>query len=139
MTAFHLLGNRVERQIQFVEHMKISVFNSGSIRIYGVINMIAFSIMMWFVSIILVLLSISLLRGNYAGVHGKVLDSTDDKEGYAKALGKPILLLGIGIAMAGITAVALQQKYSIIITVAFIAIIVIIVAIWAGKIQKRFS
>ena len=103
------------------------------------INMIAFSIMMWFVSIILVLLSISLLRGNYAGVHGKVLDSTDDKEGYAKALGKPILLLGIGIAMAGITAVALQQKYSIIITVAFIAIIVIIVAIWAGKIQKRFS
>ena len=25
MTAFHLLGNRVERQIQFVEHMKISV------------------------------------------------------------------------------------------------------------------
>lgn len=139
MTAFHLLGNRVERQIQFVEHMKISVFNSGSIRIYGVINMIAFSIMMWFVSIILVLLSISLLRGNYASMHGKVLDSTDDKEGYAKTLGKPILLLGIGIAMAGITAVALQQKYSIIIAVAFIAIIVIIVAIWAGKIQKRFS
>ena len=25
MTAFHLSGNRVERQIQFVEHMKISV------------------------------------------------------------------------------------------------------------------
>ena len=25
MTAFHLLGNRVERQVQFVEHMKISV------------------------------------------------------------------------------------------------------------------
>lgn len=25
VTAFHLLGNRVERQVQFVEHMKISV------------------------------------------------------------------------------------------------------------------
>ena len=68
-----------------------------------VINMIAFSIMMWFVSIILVFLSISLLRGNYASVHGKVLDSTDDKEGYAKALGKPILLLGVGISVAGTT------------------------------------
>ena len=39
--------------------------------------MIAFSIMMWFVSIILVFLSISLLRGNYASVHGKVLDGSD--------------------------------------------------------------
>lgn len=103
------------------------------------INMIAFSIMMWFVSIILVLLSISLLRGNYASMHGKVLDSTDDKEGYAKTIGKPILLLGIGIAVAGITVVALQQKYSIIIAIAIIAIIVIFVAIWVGKIQKRFS
>lgn len=42
--------------------------------------MIAFSIMMWFVSIIFVVLSISLLRGNYSSVHGKVLDSTEDKE-----------------------------------------------------------
>ena len=104
-----------------------------------VINMIAFSIMMWFVSIILVFLSISLLRGNYASVHGKVLDSTDDKEGYAKALGKPIFLLGVGIAVAGITAVVLQQKYAIMIAVAFMAIILIIAAIWVGKIQKRFS
>ena len=92
--------------------------------------MIAFSIMMWFVSIILVFLSISLLRGNYASVHGKVLDSTDDKEGYAKALGKPILLLDVGISVAGITAVVLQQKYSIISTVVFIVIILIIAAIW---------
>ena len=101
--------------------------------------MIAFSIMMWFVSIILVFLSISLLRGNYASVHGKILDSTDDKEGYAKALGKPILLLGVGIAVAGITAVVLQQKYSILIAVAFIVIILIIAAIWVGKIQNKFS
>lgn len=116
-----------------------SSFRTGEIRSCGVIHMIAFSIMMWFVSIILVFLSISLLRGNYASVHGKVLDSTDDKEGYAKALGKPVLLLGVGIAVAGITAVALQQKYSIIIALAFIVITLIIAAIWFGKIQKRFS
>lgn len=101
--------------------------------------MIAFSIMMWFISIILVFLSLSLLRGNYACVHGKVLDSTDDKKGYAKALGKPIFLLGVGIAVAGITAVVLQQKYAIMIAVAFMVIILIIAAIWVGKIQKRFS
>ena len=104
-----------------------------------VINMIAFSIMMWFVSIILVFLSISLLRGNYASVHGKVLDSTDDKEGYAKALGKPILLLGVGFAVVGITAVVLPQKYTILISVAFIVIISMIAVIWGGKIMNKFS
>lgn len=101
--------------------------------------MIAFSIMMWFVSITLVFLSISLLRGNYASVHGKVLKSTDDKEGYAKALGKPILLLGVGFAVAGITAVVLPQKYSILISVAFIVIILMNAVIWVGKISNKFS
>ena len=101
--------------------------------------MIAFSIMLWFVSIIFVVLSISLLRGNYASVHGKVLDSTDDKEGYAKALGKPILLLGIGFVVAGITTVVLPQKYSILIPVAFMVIISMIAVIWGGKISNKFS
>ena len=101
--------------------------------------MIAFSIMLWFVSIIFVVLSISLLRGNYASVHGEVLDSTDDKEGYAKALGKPILLLGIGFVVAGITTVVLPQKYSILIPVAFMVIISMIAVIWGGKISNKFS
>lgn len=105
----------------------------------GVIHLIAFSIMMWFVSIILLFLSISLLRGNYASVHGKVFDSTDNKEGYAKALGKPVLLLGVGFSVVGIIAVVLQQKNSITIAVVFMVIILIISAIWFGKIQKRFS
>ena len=104
-----------------------------------VINMIAFSIMMWFISIILLFLSISLLRGNYASGHGKVFENTDDKKGYAKALGKPILLLGVGIAVSGIIAIVIQNEYSIIIAVAFILIILIIAGIWFCKIQKRFS
>lgn len=101
--------------------------------------MIAFSIMLWFVSIIFVVLSISLLRGNYASVHGKVLDRTDNKEGYAKALGKPVLLLGVGFAVAGITAVVLPQKYSILISVAFIVIILMIAVIWVSKIFNKFT
>ena len=101
--------------------------------------MIAFSIMLWFVSIIFVVLSISLLRGNYASVHGKVLDRTDNKEGYAKALGKPVLLLGVGFAVAGITAVVFPQQYSILISVAFIVIILMIAVIWVSKIFNKFT
>ena len=58
--------------------------------------MLGFSIMMWFVSAILIFVSISLLKGNYSFVHGKVFDTTDNKKGYAKELGKPVLFVGIG-------------------------------------------
>lgn len=101
--------------------------------------MIGFSIMMWFVSIILVFLSCSLLKGNYAGMHGKVFDTTNDKKGYAKASGKPVLLLAAGILIAGIIPIVIRQGYSIIIAVGFILIIASIVVIWFCKIQKRFN
>ena len=48
--------------------------------------MLGFSTMMWFVSAILIFVSISLLKGNYSFVHGKVFDTTDNKKGYAKEL-----------------------------------------------------
>lgn len=101
--------------------------------------MIGFSIMMWFISIILIPLSVSLLKGNYSSVHGKVLENTNDKEGYAKELGKPTLLIGIGILISGILAVILPQDDSIIIAVAFLLCIIVIAGIWMYKVQKRFS
>ena len=68
--------------------------------------MIGFSIMTWFIAVIMIGLSISLLKGNYTFVHGNVFDRTKDKAGYAKKLGKPVLLLAVGIAISGVLAVA---------------------------------
>lgn len=69
--------------------------------------MIGFSIMMWFSSALLIFFSISLLKGNYSSVHGKVFETTNDKNGYAKALGKPVLLIGICVLLSGVIAVVL--------------------------------
>lgn len=100
--------------------------------------MLGFGIMMWFCSLIMIILSILLLRGNYAGIHGKVFDNTEDKEGYAKALGKPVLLMGIGLGVTGIVAIVIQKVYySILLSVIFL-LMVVIVGVWFGKIQKRF-
>ena len=41
--------------------------------------------------------------------------------------------------MVGITAVVLPQKYTILISVAFIVIISMIAVIWGGKIMNKFS
>lgn len=98
--------------------------------------MIGFSIVMWFISIILFIVSISLLRGNYSSMHGKVFNKTKDKVGYAKTSGKPVLLLAIGIALSGMTAVVTSK-----ITVSVIIIIVaaVIMSIWFINIQRKFS
>ena len=57
--------------------------------------MIGFSVMTWFIAVIMIGLSISLLKGNYTFVHGNVFDRTKDKAEYAKKLGKPVLLLAV--------------------------------------------
>lgn len=80
--------------------------------------MIGFSIMMWFSSALLIFFSISLLKGNYSSVHGKVFETTNDKNGYAKALGKPVLLIGICVLLSGVIAVVLPKDYAISIAVA---------------------
>ena len=40
--------------------------------------MIGFSIMTWFIAVIMIGLSISLLKGNYTFVHGNVFDRTKE-------------------------------------------------------------
>ena len=101
--------------------------------------MIGFSIMMWFSSALLIFFSISLLEGNYSSVHGKVFETTNDKNGYAKALGKPVLLIGICVLLSGVIAVVLPKDYAISIAVVFILFIAVVAGIWLYKIQKRFS
>lgn len=105
--------------------------------------MIGFSIMMWFCSALLIFVSFSLLKGNYSSVHGKVFETTNDRKGYAKgyakALGKPVLLIGICLLFSGVIAVILPKDYAISIAVIFILFIAVICSIWLYKIQKRFS
>ena len=57
--------------------------------------MIGFSITTWCIAVIMLCLGISLLKGNYTFVHGKVFDRTKDKAGYAKQFGKPVLLVAV--------------------------------------------
>lgn len=101
--------------------------------------MIGFSIAMWFVSAMVIPTGIALRKGDCSFVHGKLFDTTDDKEGYVKELGKLTLLIGIGISISGIITAVLQQYYSILIAVIFLLFIVLVSAIWFYKIKKRFS
>ena len=126
------------RSLYFSETMRYNEVND-KLEFVEAYSMIGFSIMMWFISLILIFLGVSLLKGNYSSVHGKVFDTTNDKEGYAKELGKPTLLIGIGLLISGIIAVILRHDYSIIVAAGFLLLIVVIAGIWFYKVQKRFS
>ena len=118
-------------KFQFIELRKLELMEEDI--------MIGFSIMMWFSSALLIFFSISLLKGNYSSVHGKVFETTNDKKGYAKALGKPVLLIGICVLLSGVIAVVLPKDYAISIAVVFILFIAVVAGIWLYRIQKRFS
>lgn len=101
--------------------------------------MIGFSIMFWFISIILCAMAISLLKGNTSSMHGKVYETTTDKISYAKASGKVVLFMAIGmfccggIALFGTSADGIRN--AIIILIAVIAIS----ACFFVKIQRKFG
>ena len=76
--------------------------------------MIGFSIMMWFVSFVILMVAISLLRGNVSTMHGKVFDTTEDKVGYGKQLGKMSLFISIGLCTCGVVAFLIKSSYSCI-------------------------
>ena len=100
--------------------------------------MIGFSIMMWFVAIVLLFAAMSLLKGNTAGIHGKVFSSTKDKTGYAKALGKVILFMSIGMLVCGIVVLIFSDDMAIIYALIVLIIVTAVAGIWGVVVQRRY-
>lgn len=100
--------------------------------------MIGFSITTWCIAVIMIGLGISLLKGNDTFVHGNVFDRTMDKAGYAKQLGKPVLLLASGIAISGVIAVVFPQKYAMSIVIIFLLFVVAVTIGLFYRVDKYF-
>ena len=78
--------------------------------------MIGFSIMMWFISVILGIVSISLLKGNPSGMHGKVYETTKDQIGYVKASGRTTLIMTVGFMASGFVALLGKELQGLILS-----------------------
>ena len=100
--------------------------------------MIGFSIMMWFISIILCLTAVSLLRGNTAAIHGKVFEATEDKTGYGKAIGKTVLFMSMGILVCGIVALFGSVAVAIRNALIVLGIVVVVAVVWFLAVQKHY-
>lgn len=101
--------------------------------------MIGFSIMMWFVSIMLMIVAVSLLNGNISGIHGKIFDNTEDKAGYGKALGKPLVLTSVGIFLSGIIMLVTKGNMVMLYVLILLLGVIVVAGVWFGLVQRRFS
>ena len=104
----------------------------------GGVCMIGFSIMMWFVSFVILMVAISLLRGNVSTMHGKVFDTTEDKVGYGKQLGKVSLFISIGLCTCGVVAFLIKSSMAIVYALVILLAVIVVSAIWFVFIQKRY-
>ena len=95
--------------------------------------------MMWFVTLILFILAVSLLRGNISPIHGKVFDKTEDKVGYAKQLGKPCIFVSIGTCFSGFAAIMIKEDTAILYASAVLLVVIAVAAAWFIKIQKSYK
>ena len=100
--------------------------------------MIGFSIMMWFVSFVILMVAISLLRGNVSTMHGKVFDTTEDKVGYGKQLGKMSLFISIGLCACGVVTFLIKSSMAKVYALVILLAVIVVSAIWFVFIQKRY-
>ena len=104
----------------------------------GGVCMIGFSIMMWFVSFVILMVAVALLRGNVSTMHGKVFDTTEDKVGYGKQLGKMSLFISIGLCTCGVVAFLIKSSMAIVYALVILLAVIVVSAIWFVFIQKRY-
>lgn len=104
----------------------------------GGVCMIGFSIMMWFVSFVILMVAVALLRGNVSTMHGKVFDTTEDKVGYGKQLGKVSLFISIGLCTCGVVAFLIKSSMAIVYALVILLVVIVVSAIWFVFIQKRY-
>lgn len=100
--------------------------------------MIGFSIMMWFVSFVILMVAVALLRGNVSTMHGKVFDTTEDKVGYGKQLGKMSLFISIGLCTCGVVAFFIKSSMAIVYALVILLVVIVVSAVWFVFIQKRY-
>lgn len=103
--------------------------------------LIAYSIVAWFAALFMILIGVSLAKGNYNWLHGKTFDRLNDNEKvpFAKASSKPVIFLGIGIAISGFFTVLLKSYNSLFWAIGVVAVILIIYVFFMYIVEKRFK
>lgn len=103
--------------------------------------LIAYSIIAWLAALFMILIGISLAKGNYNWLHGKTFDRLDENEKvpFAKASCKPVIFLGVGIAISGFVTLFSKSYNSLFWAIGIIAVVSIIYVSFMYMVEKKFK
>lgn len=103
--------------------------------------LIAYSIIAWLAALFMILIGISLVKGNYNWLHGKTFDRLNENEKvpFAKASSKPVIFLGVGIAISGFVTAFSKSYNSLFWAIGIIAVVSIIYVILMYIVEKGFK
>jgi hypothetical protein len=94
-----------------------------------------YSIILFLTSFLLIILGISIYKGNIELIHSYHQENVTDKIGYGKAMGKALIIFSLPLLISGVTALSTESVLPVIIlilgmVVGFIPII---------KAQQKFN
>lgn len=76
-----------------------------------------FSIILFLTSLLLIILGVSIYKGNIELIHPYHQENVTDKVGYGKAMGKSLIVLSLPLIVSGIIAFFTQNSLPVIILI----------------------
>lgn len=101
--------------------------------------MIAYSIIMFAISILFAVIAIAIYRGNTNLIHSYHQSNVSDKEGYGRAFGKALLPLAIGPFISGVISLFGENDAIILSSIGAMALGLIISLVMIFVVQKKYN
>lgn len=76
-----------------------------------------FSIILFLTSILLVVIGVSIYKGNTELIHSYHQENVTDKVGYGKAMGKSLIVLSLPLIVSGVIALFTETSIPVIILI----------------------
>jgi maltodextrin utilization protein YvdJ len=102
-------------------------------------KMIAYSIIMFAISILFLVISIAIYRGNTNLIHSYHQSNVSDKEGYGRAFGKALLPLAIGPFISGVISLLVEDDVIILSSMGAMVLGLVISLVMIFVVQKKYN
>ena len=101
--------------------------------------MIAYSIIMFAISILFLVISIAIYRGNTNLIHSYHQSKVSDKDGYGRAFGKALSPLAIGAFISGVISLFGENDAIILSSVGAMTLGLVISLVMIFVVQKKYN
>lgn len=101
--------------------------------------MVLYSLILFFAAVPMIIVSISIYKGNTKLIHDYHQTNVTDKAAYGKAFGKAMLVVSMAILLSGIIGLFGDSAAIATIAIAVLFIGLLIGIVWIVAVQKKYN